>query len=109
MFKKKIDRLHERAARLTAKAEADKLRSDARVQREQLTSATNAKCIPNNATIKQEYVMCGQSECSHRHGLYYYAYWKGGNGRLRKKYIGKYPPEAKPINNDTKATDPILT
>jgi len=44
-------------------------------------------------------------------GPYYYACWKGRNGRLKKKYIGKYPPEVKPINSNdkTKATNLILT
>jgi len=25
-------------------------------------------------------------------GPYYYAYWKDDCGKLKKKYIGKYPP-----------------
>jgi hypothetical protein len=45
--------------------------------------------IPKNATIRQEYVKCGELDCKKKHGPYYYAYWKA-NGKLRKKYIGKH-------------------
>jgi hypothetical protein len=54
----------------------------------------------SNATIKEEYVRCGKLECPYEHGPYYYAYWKDDNGKLRKKYIGKYHP---PVENTNKA------
>jgi hypothetical protein len=44
--------------------------------------------IPENATIRQEHVRCGNPDCQQLHGPYLYAYWKEGK-RLRKKYIGK--------------------
>ena len=44
--------------------------------------------IPENATIRQEQVRCGNPDCQQLHGPYLYAYWKDGK-RLRKKYIGK--------------------
>ena len=44
--------------------------------------------IPQNATIRQENIICGNPDCQQLHGPYLYAYWKDGK-RLRKKYIGK--------------------
>jgi hypothetical protein len=35
-----------------------------------------AKSIPENATIRKEYVKCGKEMCELKHGPYYYAYWK---------------------------------
>ena len=32
--------------------------------------------IPPNATIRQEYVKCGNPDCQNSHGPYLYAYWK---------------------------------
>jgi hypothetical protein len=67
----------------------------ARAEKEKLTAASNSKCIPSNATIREEYVKCGKSGCTQsKHGPYYYAYWKDNKGELRK-YIGKYPPNMK--------------
>lgn len=57
-----------------------------------LASINRSKCLPENATIRKEYVKCGKSHCHRRHGAYYYAYWKeeGNTKKLRKKYIGRY-------------------
>jgi hypothetical protein len=44
--------------------------------------------IPPNATIRQEYVRCGNPDCQNSHGPYLYAYWKDDN-KLRKLYVGK--------------------
>jgi hypothetical protein len=44
--------------------------------------------IPENATIRQERVRCGNPDCQQFHGPYLYEYWKDGK-RLRKKYVGK--------------------
>ena len=94
---KRIDRLCERANkrtnRLVAKVESEKLRSEAKDEAEQLTSANNCRDVPTNATIRKEYVRCGKLDCPSKHGPYYYAYWKD-KGKLRKKYIGKYPTTA---------------
>lgn len=43
--------------------------------------------IPERATIRQEYVKCGNPDCTKKHGPYFYAYWKVG-GKLKKAYIG---------------------
>jgi hypothetical protein len=92
-LKKKIDRLISRAEKLAARVESEKVRSIARARKEELTATHNSNCIPSNATIREEYVKCGRSNCSQsKHGPYFYAYWKDGNGNLRKKYIGKYRP-----------------
>ena len=45
--------------------------------------------IPPNATIRQEYVKCGNPDCcQNQHGPYLYAYWKQDK-KLNKKYVGK--------------------
>ena len=44
--------------------------------------------IPPNATIRQEYVKCGNPDCQNQHGPYLYAYWKEGK-KLNKRYLGK--------------------
>ena len=44
--------------------------------------------IPPNATIRQEYVKCGDPDCLNQHGPYLYAYWKQDK-KLRKRYVGK--------------------
>ena len=44
--------------------------------------------IPPNATIRQEYVKCGDPDCQNSHGPYLYAYWKQDK-KLNKKYVGK--------------------
>ena len=45
--------------------------------------------IPLNATIRQEYVKCGNPDCQNSHGPYLYAYWKHDK-KLKKRYVGKY-------------------
>lgn len=48
----------------------------------------NRPSIPDNATLREEFVKCGKFSCNNcPHGPYYYAYWKY-NGKLRKKYLG---------------------
>jgi hypothetical protein len=44
--------------------------------------------IPLNATIRQEYVKCGDPDCQTSHGPYLYAYWKHDK-KLKKRYVGK--------------------
>ena len=50
----------------------------------------NRKSLPNNVTIRKEYVKCGKRYCKGcKHGPYYYGYWRDKNsGKLKKKYIG---------------------
>jgi len=45
--------------------------------------------IPLNATIRQEYVKCGNPDCQKSHGPYFYAYWKQDK-KLKKRYVGKH-------------------
>jgi hypothetical protein len=63
-----------------------------RIESKKQSSINRAKSIPRNATIRQEYIKCGKTPCTHRkHGPYYYAYWKDPETRkLKKKYIGQY-------------------
>jgi hypothetical protein len=44
--------------------------------------------VPPNATIRQEYVKCGNPDCQNSHGPYLYAYWKQDK-KLKKRYVGK--------------------
>jgi hypothetical protein len=48
----------------------------------------NNQEIPPNATIRQEYVKCGNPDCENLHGPYLYAYWKQDK-KLKKRYVGK--------------------
>ena len=48
----------------------------------------NNQEIPLNATIRQEYVKCGDPDCQNSHGPYFYAYWKQDK-KLKKRYVGK--------------------
>jgi hypothetical protein len=93
-LKKRINKLHERVTRVVANFESDQLRSITKIKSEEVTSTKNSRNLPGNATIRKEYVKCGKSDCRCKHGPYYYAYWKDGSGKLKKKYIGKYPPIA---------------
>jgi hypothetical protein len=45
--------------------------------------------IPLNATIRKEYVKCGNPDCEKSHGPYLFAYWKQDK-KLNKRYIGKH-------------------
>ena len=44
--------------------------------------------IPLNATIRQEFIRCGNPDCQNSHGPYFYAYWKQDK-KLKKRYVGK--------------------
>ncbi len=88
---KRIDKLHERVDKLIAKVKSEELSSEAKIESEKLRSINNSRNVPNNATIRKEYVRCGKLDCPSKHGPYYYAYWKDDSGKLKKKYIGKYP------------------
>ena len=48
----------------------------------------NDQEIPPNATIRREYVKCGDPDCQNQHGPYLYAYWKEDK-KLNKRYVGK--------------------
>lgn len=64
----------------------------ARINSQRDLTSRNYKSIPSGATIREEYVKCGNPYCyTCKHGPYYYGYWKE-NGKLKKKYIGKYDP-----------------
>jgi hypothetical protein len=60
-----------------------------KIKSRQLACANRVKSIPENATIRKEYVKCGKETCEQKHGPYYYAYWKDHETKkLKKKYIG---------------------
>jgi hypothetical protein len=64
----------------------------ARLNSQQALSSTNYNSIPSSATIREEYIKWGNPNCYRcEHGPYYYGYWKE-NGKLKKKYIGRYDP-----------------
>jgi hypothetical protein len=74
-----------------------------KITSKQLACANRAKSIPENATIRKEYIKCKKANCSHdRHGPYYYAYWKDSESKkLKKKYIGDHMPINKESNDDS--------
>ena len=77
---KHADRRIERANKFLRKTQTAKARS-----------IENTKSLPENATIREEYVKCGKPLCLLEHGPYYYAYWRDSNTKkLNKKYIGNY-------------------
>jgi hypothetical protein len=78
-------------ARATKTAEESQKLFD-RIESKKQSSISRAKTIPENATIRKEYVKCGKTICYHgNHGPYYYAYWKDPETKkLKKKYIGQY-------------------
>ena len=50
------------------------------------SSIDRAKLVPENATIRQEYIKCGKTPCYHgKHGPYYYAYWKDRDQEAKKE------------------------
>jgi hypothetical protein len=73
-----------------------------KIKSRELACSNRAKSIPENATIRMEYIKCGKEICEELHGSYYYAYWKDPEiKKLKKKYIGTYMPESKgEVNND---------
>jgi hypothetical protein len=73
-----------------------------KIKSKQLACASRAKLIPQNATIRKEYIKCGKQMCEIVHGPYYYAYWKDPQSKkLKKKYIGGHMPENKKLNGDS--------
>jgi hypothetical protein len=45
-----------------------------KIKSRQLACVNRAKSIPENATIRKEYIKCGNEICEQKHGPYYYAY-----------------------------------
>jgi hypothetical protein len=72
-----------------------------KIKSRQVACANRTKLIPENATIRKEYIKCGKEICHHKHGPYYYAYWKDPESKkLKKKYIGDHMPENRKSNGD---------
>jgi hypothetical protein len=72
-----------------------------KMKSKQLAYANRAKSIPENATIRKEYIKCGKDMCELMHGPYYYAYWKDPESKkLKKRYIGDHMPKNKELGND---------
>jgi hypothetical protein len=73
-----------------------------KIKSRQLACANRAKSIPENATVRKEYINCGKEMCEIEHGPYYYAYWKDPESKkLKKKYIGDHMPKEKKSNDDS--------
>ena len=91
--------------KLLAKANKTTERATAfinRIRSRQLACVSRVKSIPENATIRKEYIKCGKEMCQYKHGPYYYAYWKDSESKkLKKKYIGDHMPKKKKSNNDS--------
>jgi hypothetical protein len=73
-----------------------------KIRSKQLAYANRLKSVPDNATIRKEYIKCGKEICELKHGPYYYAYWKDPQSKkLKKKYIGDHMPKEKKSNDDS--------
>jgi hypothetical protein len=69
-----------------------------KIKSRQLACVNRAKSIPENATIRKEYIKCGKEICEQKHGPYYYAYWKDPETKkLKKKYVGDHMPKDKEL------------
>jgi hypothetical protein len=80
-----------------------------KIRSRQLACANRAKAVPENATIRREYIKCGKQICERKHGPYYYAYWKDPESKkLKKKYIGDHMPKDKELENDCNNNNQIL-
>ena len=80
-----------------------------KIKSRELACANRAKSIPENATIRKEYIKCGKEVCEQKHGPYYYAYWKDPeSNKLKKKYIGDHMPNNEELNNDCNNNNQIL-
>jgi hypothetical protein len=44
-----------------------------KIKSRQVAYTNRAKSIPENATIRKEYIKCGKEICQHQHGPYFYA------------------------------------
>ena len=65
-----------------------------KIETRDLACVNRFKSIPENATIRKEYIKCGKEMCELKHGPYYYAYWKDPESKkLKKKYIGDHMPK----------------
>jgi hypothetical protein len=72
----------------------------ARLNSQRALSSRNYKSIPSGATIRKEYVKCGNPHSYRcKHGPYYYGYWKE-KGKLKKKYIGLHDPKKETKKED---------
>ena len=80
-----------------------------KIKSRQLACDNRAKLIPENATIRKEYIKCGKEICEQKHGPYYYAYWKDPESKkLKKKYIGDLMPKNEELNNNRNNTNQLL-
>jgi hypothetical protein len=71
-----------------------------KIKSRQLACVSRAKSIPENATIRKEYIKCGKEFCELKHGPYYYAYWKNPESKKLKKYIGDHMPKKEGLDNN---------
>jgi hypothetical protein len=71
-----------------------------KIKSRNLACNNRAKSISVNATIRKEYVNCGKEICEHKHGPYYYVYWKDLKSKNSKKYIGTHMSECKAESNN---------
>jgi hypothetical protein len=77
-----------------------------KIKSREVACINRAKSIPENATLRKEYIKCGKKICLQRHGPYYYAYWKDPESKkLKKKYIGDHIPQNKKSNNDRNSSN----
>jgi hypothetical protein len=72
-----------------------------KIKSREIACSVRAKSLPENATIRKEYIKCGKEMCESKHGPYFYAYWKDlESKKLKKKHIGDHIPKNKKLGND---------
>ena len=87
-----LEKIYEKAGSLIKESEKALVKINSKIQ----ITYRNSKSIPQNATIRKEYVKCGKEFCLRcEHGPYCYAYWREESGKLKKKYIGRNNPREK--------------
>ena len=74
-----LQKLLAKANKTTERATKFKIKSN------HVACANRAKSIPENATIRKEYIKCGKQMCELRHWQYYYANWKDNESNKLKK------------------------
>jgi hypothetical protein len=80
-----------------------------KMKSKQLDCANRVKSIPEDATIRKEYIKCGKQICEQKHGPYYYAYWKDlESKKLKKKYIGDHMPKDKGLKENCNNNNQIM-
>ena len=53
----------ERSEKLVAKVKSERLKTEGKIESEKIKSVDNSRNLPNDVTIREEYVKCGKPDC----------------------------------------------